>query len=50
MPRTVEAAAFAADATVVAALAAAVAVFVPPGIVVGIAPPSREVAPRRSVI
>ena len=38
MLRTVEAAAFAADATVVAALAAAVAVFCPAGIVVGTAP------------
>ena len=72
MPRTVEAAALAADAAVVAALAAAVAVVCPPAKVVGTAPtpesasnaqnhdlqykggvklpPSREVAPRRSVI
>jgi hypothetical protein len=38
MPRMVDAAALAADATVVAALAAAVAVFCPPVKVVGTAP------------
>ena len=38
MPRTVEAAALAADATVVAALAGAVAVVCPPAKVVGTAP------------